>query len=479
MINNIMPTPKRTEIAGGRITIPCALGSTVPEWHSYSNTLTKAFAKIFKTPLTHSEGGITLQKVDTLPHGSYSIDTRERIILRASDDEGILYAIATLLQIVSIKDGKIGVSRAIIEDYPDKDFRALMVDLAREWHPADTVLQYIELCFMLKIKYLHLHFIDNERYTLPSKAFPLLNSIDCYTYKEIAAMREHAKAHGIVIIPEFEAPGHAAILTKSYPDVFANETVGEIEEMRTENGEALTDASLICAGNPKTMKGIRTLMEEMCELFPEAPYIHIGGDEANIKAWNSCPQCKEYMKKNGIGDVYELYSEFVGRMAKLTLDMGKTPIVWEGFPKTGVHYIPKETIVIAWETMYHLPEELIAEGFKVINSSWRPMYVVPAPEMDWSVREILDWNVYNWQHWYVKSAAHLNPINVSPTDQVIGAEMCLWESTFEQEITRAIYNLTAMSERTWNVKRLWEYIDFVNRAKSTIRTRISRYIQKT
>lgn len=66
-------------------------------------------------------------------------------------------------------------------------------------------------------------------------------------------------------------------------------------------------------------------MEEMCELFPEAPYIHIGGDEANIKAWNSCPQCKDYMKKNGIGDVYELYSEFVGRMAKLTLDMGKTP----------------------------------------------------------------------------------------------------------------------------------------------------------
>ena len=478
MINNIVPTPKKTEVFDGKISVPLSLSNTVPEWQTYANTLKEAVAKIFRAPITEAEGGIKLQKSDTLPSDSYKIDTKKEIILSASSDEGILYAIATLLQMMSVENGQITVSRAIIEDFPDKDFRALMVDLAREWHPADTVLQYIDLCFMLKVKYLHLHFIDNERYTLPSKAFPRLNSVDCYTYEEITAMRERAQAHGIVIIPEFEAPGHAKILTQSYPEVFANEAVGEIEEMRTENGDLLTDASLICAGSEKAMDGIRTLMNEMCELFHDSPYIHIGGDEANIKAWNSCEHCTEYMKRNGIADVYELYSEFVGRMSRLTLDMGKTPIVWEGFPKDGVNYIPKETIVIAWETMYHMPYDLISEGFKVINSSWRPMYVVPAPEMDWSVKEILDWSVYNWQHWYTKSEAHLNPINLQPTEQVLGALLCLWESTFEQEITRAIYNLTAMSERTWNVKRLWEYIDFVNRAKPTILRRISRYIQR-
>ena len=122
--------------------------------------------------------------------------------------------------------------------------------------------------------------------------------------------------------------------------------------------------------------------------------------------------------------------------------------------------------------------DLLAEGFKVINSSWKPLYVVPNPEprFTWGIPEILDWNVYNWQHWYEKSEASLNPINVSPTDQVIGAMLCLWECTFEQEINRGINNLAALSERTWTVKRCYNTVDFINRAKPSLH-RIARLIQ--
>ena len=477
MMCNIVPTPKKVEIFDGKITVSASI-SCEKEWTTFKDTLSDAFNKIFRITLTEADGGIRLQKNEEIPKNAYRIDTADEIILSASSDEGILYAIASLLQMVNVEDGKITSARAVIEDFPDKEFRALMVDLAREWHPKDTVLQYIDLCFMLKIRYLHLHFMDDERYTLPSTAFPLLNSIDAYTYEEIADIRKHAGERGIIIIPEFEAPGHAAILTASYPDTFANKVVGTVDEMRSENDDLFSVSSLICAGSEKSMDGIRTLMTEMCDLFPDSPYIHIGGDEANITGWSCCEHCIDYMKKKGIRDVHEMYSEFVGRMARLALDMGRTPIVWEGFPKNGIQYIPKETVVIAWETLYHMPYDLVAEGFRVINSSWRPLYVVPAPEMNWSVKEILDWSVYNWQHWYVKSEAHLNPINLQPTDQVMGAELCLWGSTFEQEITRAIYNLTAMSERTWNVRRLWEYSEFVSRAKSSALGRTSRYIQR-
>ena len=128
--------------------------------------------------------------------------------------------------------------------------------------------------------------------------------------------------------------------------------------------------------------------------------------------------------------------------------------------------------------MYHMPYDLIAEGFKVINSSWMPLYVVPNPEprFNWGITEILNWNVYNWQHWYEHSEAYLNPINVAPTDQVIGATLCLWECTFEWEISRALNNLTALSERVWNVKKLMPDQNFFHRAKPTIH-KISRYIQ--
>lgn len=478
MINNIIPTPKKVEILGGVTEFPFLVSCNEPEWQDYVKTLSDAFAKLFKASLSEGEGGIILKKDDTLPTGSYKFDSREGVVLSAKDGEGIMYACATLIQAAEVREGKITVERAIIEDYPDKDFRCLMVDLAREWHPAYTVLQYIDLCFMLKIKYLHLHFLDNERYTLPSKAFPKLNEGDSYTYDEIVAMRERARLRGIILIPEFEAPGHAAMLSRRYPEIFANEVDSTTSDEKTELGAVITDDSIICAGKPETMRGVCTLLAETCELFPDSPYIHIGGDEAKIAVWDYCSHCKVYMKEKGIEDVHELYSEFVGRVARTVVDMGRTPIVWEGFPKKGVQYIPKETVVIAWETMYHMPEDLIAEGFKVINSSWVPMYVVPNPEprFNWGITEILDWNVYNWQHWYEHSAAYLNPINVEPTEQVIGATLCLWECTFEEEISRGINNLSAMSERVWTVERQNSNQEFFGRARFT-NHRIARYIQ--
>ena len=480
VINNIVPTPKSVKPLEGYINTPLAYELEGGAFTECQSALTESFKKLFKVDLEHRSGGSIIRKDDTLPAGAYRYDTSDGIVLSASDKEGILYAIATLVLTATVKDGAISVSRAVIEDSPEKEFRALMVDLAREHHPASTVLKYIDLCFIFKVKYLHLHFIDNERYTLPSRAFPLLNDSESYSYEEIASMREKARSRSVIIIPEFEVPGHAARLTTCYPETFANRLDGEVETVMTENGVVISDASVVCAGNEKIMDGVRALIGEMCELFPDSPYIHIGGDEANIRVWDSCPDCREYMKKNGIDGIYELYSEFVGRTARAVIDLGRAPIVWEGFPKEGISHIPKETVVIAWETMYHMPYDLIAEGFKVINASWKPLYVVPNPEprFNWGISEILDWSVYNWQHWYEKSAAYLSPISVEPTEQVIGAMLCLWECTFEEEIGRAIYNLSALSERTWSVEKRSDNLSFFHRARPTVH-RVARLIQDT
>ena len=478
MINNIVPTPKRVESLDGKSTVALKIDCQEESFREHLGVLRESFKKLFAVSLDDGDGGIIIRKDDTLPTQGYKYDTRDGIVISAKDSEGILYAMATLVLTTTVKDGAITVSRALIEDRPDKEFRALMVDLARAWHPAYTVLQYIDLCFILKIKYLHLHFIDNERYTLPSRAFPALNGKESYTEEEIAAMRRLAKSRGVVIIPEFEVPGHAARLTESYPEIFANKLDTEVEAAKTENGVVISDASVVCAGNERINGAIKTLLAETCELFPDSPYIHIGGDEANIRVWDSCTCCREYMAKNGIKDIRELYSEFVGRVARTVLDMGRTPIVWEGFPKEGVAHVPKETVVIAWESLYHTAPDLIAEGFKVINSSWQPLYVVPNPEprFSWGITEILNWNVYNWQHWYEKSSAYLSPINVEPTEQVIGAMLCLWECTFEQEIYRGMNNLAALSERTWNVDGVWSGNDFYYRVTPAL-NRIARLIQ--
>ena len=470
MIERIIPTPKKSELTGGNVC--CSLCVSAPErWSDYVNAFCDAFNKLFDTPLTYGEGGIELVCDASVEKGGYIYDSREGIKLIASDGEGICYALATALQIVTVDNGCVCSESAVISDKADKDYRAVMVDLARQWHPARHVLKYIDICFLMKIKYLHLHFIDDQAYTLPSKAFPdITKGCRSYSYDELDMINAYAKSRGIVIIPEFEAPGHAGFLVRNYLDVFANDMASSNgAEIVTESGAVITAKNIVCAGKTETMDGIKTLLREMCEMFPDSPYIHIGGDEANIKAWNYCSHCVEYMKQNDIADEYALYSDFVAKVAQAVIDMGRTPIVWEGFPKDGADKIPRETVVIAWESHYHMADDLVKEGFNIINASWQPLYIVPSPKHRWGIKEIMAWNVYNWQHWWEHSKARLNPINLNPTEQVLGAQLCAWEQTYERDINFVMENTAALSERTWNVERLHDDDEFLKRHRSLMK----------
>lgn len=477
MISEVIPTPKEIMKKEGFLSLPQTVCCQHPEWNAYLPTLVRGFDKIHTFPLSLGQDGILLVYDADIPAKAYSLLVSDRVVLSASDDEGILYAMATLLQAVTCKDDGLFLEKMHIRDYPDKDYRALMIDLAREWHPVATLHSYIDLCFALKVKYLHLHFIDDQRYTLPSRSFPHLTDGNChYSFEDIAALREHANACGIILVPEFEAPGHAASLNRHYPAVFANDMETDDASLVTEEGVRITADNLICAGKIETMQGIRTLLSEIAEMFPETPYIHIGGDEANVRAWDHCSACREYMKKQGISDVYELYSDFVGRVVHEVLSLGKTPIVWEGFPQKGNDRIPRETVVVAWESYYHTADKLLDAGFRIINGSWQPLYVVPAVTARWEYSHILAWNVYNWQHWWEKSKAYPHPINVAPTENVIGAQLSVWESTYGQEISHVMENLAALSERTWTVASVTDAAAFGARLRPTL-TRVGRWIE--
>jgi hypothetical protein len=101
--------------------------------------------------------------------------------------------------------------------------------------------------------------------------------------------------------------------------------------------------------------------------------------------------------------------------------------------------------------------ELLENGFKIINASWQPTYLVSSLSKRWGPEDLLNWNVYNWQHWWPNSEARLNPINLEPTEDVIGATMCSWGLTYEQHISRLLENFPAFAERTWTTKRLLDY----------------------
>lgn len=452
----LLPTPKRLNVINEeKMQIKACIYALNPSWEKYARVFTDYFKLAYNIDINYEKGGIELIFDQDLKSAEYIIESNSTVTLKASSDEGILYALSSLMQILSGSDGNISLQQVEIYDYPDKDYRAVMVDLGRQWHPFDKLLKFVDICFLYKIKYLNLHFIDNNLYTLPSRKYPKLPSNGMhYTFEQIEMLNQYAKERGVIVVPEYECPGHAPVFNRAYPEIFSDSlNSGAIAGIETEVGGVIGNNDIICAGSEKCTEATKEILSEICEMFPDSPYINIGGDEAPVNVWDNCSVCRKYMKEHNIANGKELYGEYIGRMCSYIISLGKTPLVWEGFPEESNHYIPKETIVIGWENLYQTTDKLIEAGFKVINSTWQPLYIVAPYIHRWDPRVILKWNVYNWQHWWSNSYAYSNPINLTPTDQVTGAMMCVWEMNFEQEIYLMIENIIAMSERVWNVER--------------------------
>jgi len=431
----------------------------VAAWKDAILAFCDSITKIHEIEMTVSaKAGVLLLWDSTLAENAYVLDsTGERVVIRAATTEGAHYGLASALQLISCKNGTLSVQGVVVEDWPEKEYRAFMIATGRIFHPFKKMLKYIDLCYFYKVKYLHWHLADSLLYSVPSKAFPkICQEGKCYTYEEIEKIRRYAAARGVQIVPEVECPGHTVVLTEAYPEVFAcysDEARTEVvDPMQFEHGQA----GVVCVGNEKSVEGIKTLIREVIELFPDAPYIHLGGDEAPFGTWEQCLDCQKYMKEHGIVSAKELYGEYIGRMTSFVLSLGKTPMIWEGFAKEYNHYIPKETVVIAWESRYQLAQELLDGGFKIINASWKPLYIVTRYQTQYyhyTYEDILNWNIYNWQNWHPKSYATLNPVNIAPTEDLLGATLCAWSMQHEQLISRLLENMPAFSERTWSLER--------------------------
>ena len=416
--------------------------------------------KIFGVPLKNGDDGIKLLYDDSVSTSEYRINGDT---IYASDVEGARYGLATMLQLLEKENDGFLLHNVSVSQKPDKEFRAFMSDLARQWHPFETLLGYVDLCYLNKLKYLQLHFSDNSLWTLKLDGFPKLGKQESsYSKEEIAYLVEYAHEAGIELIPEFEGIGHSKELIEVYPDLFGNTYEEEIEDIKAVTGidKGKVD-NIMCIGKPDIFDNIKKMLAEIAELFKYSKYIHIGCDEAKHENWAKCKHCKAYMKNNGITDTKSLYSHFVAKIVNLCLDVGKTPIVWEGFPKEGTENISQKCIVVAWESYYQLAPELLEAGFKIINASWKPMYIVQPHRKDklWTVTGE-DWNVYKWMNFHEKSPASKTPIVVEPSENVLGGMLCQWECCLEEERERVILNMPMLSDRTFNTSDYYSDAEF-------------------
>jgi hexosaminidase len=166
------------------------------------------------------------------------------------------------------------------------------------------------------------------------------------------------------------------------------------------------------------------------------------------------------MKQHNISSVKELYAVYIRRATEIIFSLGCIPIVWEGFAEEYNDYISKDVIVVVWESLYQTADRLVKSGFKVINASWEPLYIVTRGRY-WTPAEILKWNIRTWRNWLEKSAAYPNGITLAEDEgEVLGGQLCAWGNGFcncdncealcEEELKLVEERIPAFAERTWN-----------------------------
>ena len=229
---------------------------------------------------TLAEGGATVSVtlVDEIP-GAYDYElygyeneaytlkvARNQIDITAATNTGVIRAAQTLTQLAEEHHDKKGAIGSVeIVDWPAFKLRGYMHDVGRSFIPAEELVKQIELFSRFKVNTFHWHLTENQAWRIEVKAYPQLTSTESmtrheggyYTQEDCRRVMEAAKKHGVIVIPEIDMPGHSAAFERAMGF-----------SMQTEEGKKVLKAAL----------------DEVIEVFADAPYIHIGGDEVGTTA---------------------------------------------------------------------------------------------------------------------------------------------------------------------------------------------------
>lgn len=397
-------------------------------------------------------GDIVLRIDSSLPGETHTLKVGDRVIVTASNSKNTAMATSSLLQAVRTDGPKVVVPKLALKDAPHSRYRSLLVDVARQPHTIDTLYQAVVLCRLYKVNYLQFHLTDDQSFTFESKAFPKLATPGRhFTQEELKELVAFADARGVTIIPEFDAPAHTTAMRRAMPELFGSPGL-----------------SVINLGKEEVYEAMFTIADEMMDVFGSSPYFHIGADEAYFGALAKDEVALKAVKDKGFDNIHDLFLEFIVRMNEHIKSRGKQTVMWESFRGTGSRrvQIPKDILVMAWETLYQLPESLLDNGYTILNVSWKPTYLTPSRR--WNPDYIYGWNMFRWEnHW--KIAPSYNPIQIDPqpNDRIIGGMMCSWESRDAMQIPGIRLRLAPLCERYWTPDGELPYEHFAARFRHT------------
>lgn len=381
----------------------------------------------------------------------FQISFGKDIVVEASTPRGVAWGLSSLgrkLVEGSQLSGK-------IRSKPDIQFRGLCLDVARRYHSPSTLRNLIRWAGVAKVSTVQLHLTDDQNWMLPTET---LKGIDggnrhgqqAYSRLQLKELQQFAEDRGVLIVPEIDLPGHSTLLVKHDPGIF------QIQG---------PSSNCVNFGSTQVRGKLKALIDETAKLFPKAPYIHIGGDEASYPNAENDPAMKLAMQRLGEDMTpQDVFVDFIGELADHVIKLGKTPIVWEGFHASefAKRRIPKQTMVVAWEGAYYRPARLQADGYRVINAGWDPYYTVNHFPYDVNTMVPLE-RLLNLkpQAFAVVEQIHPDIAPIMLKNSVEGSLMCWWEGHEWNAQTILPPRILAFGDSLWNTKSRPAYDRFL------------------
>ncbi|MDN3496364.1 beta-N-acetylhexosaminidase [Planococcus sp. APC 4015] len=403
-------------------------------------------------------GGIALRVVPGTPE-SYTIDVGAAgIVIAGADTAGLFYGVQTLGQLIVNTGEGWAVPPVAIVDAPRFAYRGVMLDVARHFHPVDTVRGYIDRAAGLKFNALHLHLTDDQGWRVQLDSRPLLTARGSgssvggdpggfYSKDDYRAIVAYAASRHMILVPEIDMPGHTHAVGLAYPELAAAPVLDEhiLEVVRDHGGKPpaagapydgmAVGFSSLRIDTEATYDFVADVFGELAAMTP-GPYLHLGGDEA-------------------FGTDPADFAAFVERASEIIADLGKTPVAWhEAGAASGLH---DSTIGQYWgfveptDGMDDKARAFVRNGSRLILSPADAVYLDMKPTPDaalgltWANGATSVERAYRWEPSDVIAGI--------ADDDILGVEAPMWTETIRDadDLDRMAFpRIAAAAEAAWS-----------------------------
>ena len=355
--------------------------------------------------------------------------------LTAANPIGALRGFQTFLQLVRITPRSFSVPVVTIDDHPRYPWRGLLIDAGHKFVPIDTIKRNLDGMEAVKLNVFHWRFADNAGFHAESKKYPMLQEKGSggfyYTQDEMRDVIAYARDRGIRVVPEFDMPCHTASWFLGYPELAS--------------GNDPSHSAAIDPSRESTYAFLSGFIGEMAALFPDA-YFHTGGDECDVKGWESNPRVQEFMRAHAIKDGTALQVYFTKRVLRIVSDHKKVMMGWDEVLQPDT---PKDVVIQTWRGQDSVADAARRGNRDVLSFGY-----------------YIDLNQSAAEHYHVDPlsgpAASLTP---EQKTRVLGGEATMWTDIVSHEnMDNRIWPRTAaIAERLWSPEEVQDVASMYRR----------------